>query len=285
MLLLKTRSDLQQWLTDTRRQGLCIGLAPTMGNLHAGHLELLSLLQPHCEVRVCSIFVNPTQFGPNEDFDRYPRTLQQDQDLLEQVGCEVLFAPDTHTLYPDTLNPATRVVVSGLEDRWCGATRPGHFQGVATVVAKLLHLIQPDVACFGEKDYQQLSIIRQMVRDLDFPVEILACPTRRESSGLALSSRNQYLTADERPRASMIFEMLKQISKLINDRVHDYRMLESTATNVLDKSGFITEYFAIVDATTLEPATPATTQLRVLAAARLGNTRLIDNVGLCLDTP
>ncbi len=277
MKLIYDRDSLRKWVRKKHQDGERIGLAPTMGNLHAGHLRLLDVLRPHSDCRIVSIFVNPTQFGPNEDFDRYPRTLERDLEQLSATGCEAVFVPGVEEMYPFGRDPLTRVVVRDLENRLCGAFRPGHFQGVATVVSKLLHLVQPDVACFGEKDWQQLAVIRAMVRDLDMPVDILGCPTEREQDGLAMSSRNQYLSPEERQRAVILYRTLQQSATAIRGGLRDFRMLESSAMGLLQKSGFVMDYFSIVDAETLEPAVDLTQQIRLLAAGRLGQTRLIDN--------
>ncbi len=279
-------ASLRRRLQAERQSGLRIGLLPTMGNLHAGHLALLSDLAAACDLTVCSIFVNPTQFGVNEDFSRYPRTLSQDQEQLQAAGCSLLFAPDVSEMYPKGSEHNTVVSVPGLQDVLCGAHRPGHFQGVATVVSKLFHIVQPDVAIFGEKDYQQLAVLRRMSEDLNFPVRIIAGATRRDDDGLALSSRNQFLDAEERQRAPMLYKTLCQVRDAIQNGLRDYRMLESSARGLLDKSGFITDYLSIVDARTLQPADVNCQHLTLLVAARLGHTRLIDNLSLSLaETP
>ncbi len=281
MITVHDKAALRSWISLCRQQGQRIGLAPTMGNLHAGHLRLLEKLRPHCDRIVCSIFVNPTQFAAHEDFGSYPRTLETDQIKLEQAGCDLVFAPSAHVMYNGHTDQLTRVVVRDMENLLCGASRPGHFQGVATVVSKLFNLVQPDVACFGEKDFQQLSLLRQMTLDLDFPITIVSCPTEREADGLAMSSRNQYLSPEERQRAPMLYRTLQQMRDAILQGNRDYRMLETAATGLLDKSGFVTDYFSIADANTLQPAESTTSDLLVAVAARLGSTRLIDNLTLC----
>ncbi len=278
------RAALRARLQEARARGRRIGLLPTMGNLHSGHIALLEDLRRVCDISICSIFVNPTQFGAGEDFERYPRTLPQDQERLSAAGCDLLFAPSIVEMYPHGLTTLTTVTVQGLQDGLCGAHRPGHFQGVASVVCKLFNIVQPDVAIFGEKDYQQLAVLRRMSQDLDFPLRILAGATRRAEDGLALSSRNQYLRPDERQRAPMLYRTLQQMRDAILSGIDDYRMLESSATGLLEKSGFRTDYFSIVDADSLEPAGTQTQHLTLLVAARLGETRLIDNISVNLAT-
>ncbi len=279
------RAALRARLQEARARGRRIGLLPTMGNLHSGHIALLEDLRRVCDISICSIFVNPTQFGAGEDFERYPRTLPQDQERLSAAGCDLLFAPSIVEMYPHGLTTLTTVTVQGLQDCLCGAHRPGHFQGVASVVSKLFNIVQPDVAIFGEKDYQQLAVLRRMTLDLDFPVQILAGATRRDADGLALSSRNQYLRPDERQRAPMLYRTLQQMRDAILSGIDDYRMLESSATGLLEKSGFHTDYFSVVDADSLQPAGAQTRRLTLLVAARLGETRLIDNISLDLAAP
>ncbi|NNM51248.1 MAG: pantoate--beta-alanine ligase [Pseudomonadales bacterium] len=281
MITVHDKASLRSWVSQCRQQDQRIGLAPTMGNLHTGHLRLLDMLRPHCDQIVCSIFVNPTQFAAHEDFGNYPRTLEADQRKLEQAGCDLVFAPAADVMYNGQSDQLTRVVVRDMENLLCGASRPGHFQGVATVVSKLFNLVQPDIACFGEKDYQQLSILRKMTIDLDFPITIVGCPTERESDGLAMSSRNHYLTPEERQRAPMLYRTLQQMRDAILQGTRDYRMLETAATGLINKSGFVTDYFSIADALTLQPADSETPDLLVAVAARLGSTRLIDNLTLC----
>lgn len=265
-----------------RGEGLRVGLVPTLGNLHAGHQALVAHCSQLAERTVVSIFVNPTQFGVGEDFERYPRTLEADRDKLAKVGAAAIFAPSVDEVYPGGAEHATVVEVPGLSDILCGAARPGHFRGVTTVVSRLFNMIQPDVAVFGQKDWQQLLVIRRMTRDLSFPVEIVGMPTIRESDGLALSSRNSYLGPDERENAPRLYRVLRDTAAAMASGRRDYPTLESEATDELRAAGFRPDYVAIRDASTLAipdlDAPPSS--LRVLAAAWLGRARLIDNVGI-----
>lgn len=283
MLTETTVAGLRAVLQAHRRAGRRIGFVPTMGNLHAGHISLIARARAECDVVVSSIFVNPTQFGANEDFASYPRTLAEDSHLLAEAHCDVLFAPDVTEMYPNGRDQFTTVSVAGMSDLLCGEFRPGHFTGVATVVSKLFNLVQPDVAYFGEKDFQQLAVIRIFTRELAFPVEIVGVPTARAEDGLALSSRNGYLSASERQQAPMIYKTLCQVRDAINGGLRDYRMLEDASRLHLQKSGFVPDYLAICRRDDLQPATEADRELVILVAARLGRTRLIDN--LCLSLP
>ncbi|MBL8299055.1 MAG: pantoate--beta-alanine ligase [Rhodanobacteraceae bacterium] len=263
-----------------RREGLRIGLVPTMGNLHAGHYSLVRAARERCDRVVASVFVNPTQFGPNEDFARYPRTLDADAAGLEGEGCDLLFAPPVESMYPFGLAAATRVEVGGVTEMLEGAFRPGHFAGVATVVLRLLNLVQPDAALFGRKDYQQLLTIRRLVTDLCLPVEIGEVATMREADGLAMSSRNQYLNVDERPRAANMYATLCRMrdAVLCGDAID---AVEREARAALEQTGFRVDYAAIRRADDLgEAANGQTTGLIGLVAARLGMTRLIDNLAI-----
>jgi pantoate--beta-alanine ligase len=248
-----------------------------MGNLHAGHQSLLAAAHARAPNVIASIFVNPLQFGPNEDFSRYPRTLQHDELLLTQAGCDLLFAPPVAQIYPQGEQP-TRVQVRTLSETLCGQFRPGHFDGVATVVAKLLIIVAPDVAVFGEKDYQQLLIIRRMVADLALPVEIVGAPVVRAPDGLALSSRNQYLSAAERARAPAIYRALREAAAAIEAGAGDHAALERSGAAALERAGLRVDYFAVRDAADLGAPRADSVQLAVLAAAWLGRARLIDNV-------
>lgn len=261
-----------------KSQGRAVGLVPTMGNLHAGHLALLKLARSRCERVVTSIFVNPTQFGPNEDYARYPRTLEQDRAALADNECDLLFVPSVEIMYPYGPEHSVSVHVPGVTEVLEGAHRPGHFDGVATVVTKLFHLVQPDVAVFGQKDYQQLRVIERMVSDLSLPVSVVGGPTRREADGLALSSRNQYLSADERRLAPQLFATLRQMREL-HLQGHARQAIEQAATARLERAGFDTDYIVIRRAADLaEPDADERANLVALAAARLGRTRLIDNL-------
>ena len=261
-----------------RGQGLRVGFVPTMGNLHAGHLALIQRARSLCERVVCSIFVNPTQFGPTEDYARYPRTLEADAAALAAAGCDLLFLPAVETMYPLGLDQAVRVEVPGLSDVLCGAHRPGHFAGVATVVARLFNLVQPDVAVFGRKDYQQLQVIRHLVSDLGFPIRIEAGDTVREVDGLAMSSRNQYLDAEQRPRAARLYAVLQAMAD--RSRAGEpATAIEGWATRELEASGFVVDYAALRRPERLDRPFPEGAGPRVaLLAARLGSTRLIDNL-------
>ena len=266
--------------------GHAVGLVPTMGNLHEGHLELVQACRRQCDVRVVSIFVNPTQFGPDEDFANYPRTLDDDLARLDEAQVDVVFNPRVEEMYP-TGQQGVTVTVPDLANTLCGASRPGHFDGVATVVAKLFNIVQPQHAFFGEKDWQQLAVIRAMVRQLDMPIDVVGVPTVRAESGLALSSRNNYLSDSERDRAALLNATLMDIKRAIEARrwrdasgSQRYGELESQAATSLTDGGFDVDYVAVRDAHRLCEPDSASTELRILAAARLGGARLIDNVGV-----
>ncbi|GAA0687964.1 pantoate--beta-alanine ligase [Dyella sp. SG562] len=261
-----------------RSQGQTVGFVPTMGNLHAGHHSLIKLARARTDRVVASVFVNPTQFGPNEDFDRYPRTLSQDQAGLAEQHCDLVFAPDVATMYPFGPASSVSVHVPAITDTLEGAHRPGHFDGVATVVCKLFNLVQPDVAVFGQKDFQQLKVIERMVRDLALPVKVMGAPTLRADDGLALSSRNQYLSRDERELAPQIYATLQQMRELV-EKGHAIKVVEQAAASKLARGGFDPDYAAIRRAEDLsEPAEGEREGLVALIAARLGKTRLIDNL-------
>ncbi len=260
-----------------RVQRLRVGFVPTMGNLHDGHMDLFRTLMPHCDRIVCSIFANPLQFGEGEDFGAYPRTLEADMERLEEIGCDSLFAPSVDEMYGPLGMSHTKVSVKHLNQKYCGAFREGHFIGVATVVNKLFNIVLPHVAVFGEKDFQQLAVIRQMVEDLSMRVEILASPTYREESGLAYSSRNQYLTAEEKHTAAMLYQVLCRVRDGIRSGEPADVLLEEGRIT-LNGAGFNTEYLELADATSLDPASDSSTDVVILAAARLGRARLIDNV-------
>lgn len=282
MQVIKDLDALRQTLAGWRRQGQRIALVPTMGNLHAGHLDLVTRAQTLADQVVVSIFVNPTQFGPNEDLAAYPRTLAQDQQRLREHQVGVLFLPDVNTLYPGGLPTQLRIEVSGLSDMLCGEFRPGHFVGVATVVAKLFIVVMPDVAVFGEKDFQQLMVIRRMARELLLPIEIEGVPTRREADGLALSSRNQYLNPTERAQAPALYQELRELRERILAGARDYPALEQQARRRLQSLGFAPDYVSVRRAEDLQLPSPADEDLVVLVAAYLGRARLIDNVRINL---
>jgi pantoate--beta-alanine ligase len=275
--------EVRERVSTWRRAGERVVFVPTMGNLHAGHVSLIEAAKRHGERFVASIFVNPMQFGPNEDFNHYPRTPQRDSEMLAAAGCDLMFMPDVAEIYPHGANNATRVEVPGISTVLCGEFRPGHFEGVATVVAKLFHIVEPDTAIFGEKDFQQLTVIRRMVADLCLRVEVIGAPTVRDADGLAMSSRNQYLTAEERALAPIIYQKLLASQAKIASGARDFRALERAETGELDAAGFRTDYFAICDADTLAPAGPDARRIAVLVASRLGRARLIDNIHFALD--
>lgn len=260
------------------REGLRISLVPTMGNLHRGHLSLLAAARQHSERCVASIFVNPTQFGPGEDFARYPRTPAEDQRQLLEAGCDLLFMPEVAQLYPGGAELVTRVEVAGLSGILEGEFRPGHFAGVATVVTKLFHIVEPDVAVFGQKDFQQLTLIRRMVTELCLPIQIIGAPTVRDPDGLALSSRNQYLTQKERALAPELHAALTAAAARVGSGDPDLAAIEHAGRLRLERQGVLPDYFAVRAAQDLSVPGPHSRELVVLVAARIGKTRLIDNV-------
>ena len=253
-----------------------------MGDLHAGHLKLIEACRQHCDSCIATVFVNPMQFGPKEDFEAYPRTLARDQKELEELQVDMLFAPNMLEMYPDGQLTQTIVNVPGLGDELCGERRPGHFNGVTTVVAKLFLITQPDIAFFGEKDWQQLVIIKRMAKQLNFPIEIVGVPTCRESDGLAMSSRNRYLSNEERAIAPTLFLTLREAASHLQDGRKDYDEIEKSAMHKLSEAGFNPDYVAIRDSNTLQPpqVDGEPQEVRVFAAARLGRARLIDNIAV-----
>jgi len=262
-----------------RSRGGRLGLVPTMGALHEGHLSLIRAAKAKSDVVASSIFVNPTQFGPNEDFSRYPRDLEKDLALLERDGDDLVFVPSVEEMYPQ--QSVTWVAVEGLSDRLCGKSRPGHFRRVATVVAKLFNIVEPDIAFFGQKDAAQVAIIRRMVRDLNMPVAIEACPIVREPDGLALSSRNAYLSPEQRQDALVLFRSLLRVRELFADGERNPAILIKAAKNVLSGSSAVRlDYFEIVDPDELTPLALINQPALVAVAAFVGNTRLIDNIVL-----
>lgn len=276
MQILKTIESLQSALGDAANGTL--GFVPTMGNLHAGHLSLVARARAEHDLVVVSIFVNPLQFGANEDLDAYPRTLDADCAALIDAGCDVLFLPSAEELYGDDMQKSTRVQVPELGADYCGASRPGHFDGVTTVVAKLFNIVQPDAAYFGLKDYQQFSIIRKMVSDLAMPVVLHGVDTVREASGLALSSRNGYLTPEQKALAPLLYQTIKSIGEALAAGEQDFKRLTQAGKQQLQEAGFQPDYLAVANATSLRPATKEDSHLVVLVAASLGSTRLIDNL-------
>jgi pantoate--beta-alanine ligase len=282
LISVSTIPELRDRVGAWRRAGERVGFVPTMGNLHPGHLELVTECLRRTDRCVVSIFVNPMQFGEGEDYEAYPRTFQEDREKLIAAGADLLFAPEATTIYPQGDGEQTRVEVPGISDILCGASRPGHFVGVATVVCKLFNLVQPDLAVFGEKDFQQLMVIRRMVADLAFPIEIVGRATVREADGLARSSRNGYLDAQQRALAPNLYRVLQTTSRAIADGNTEYSRLEQAACERLDELGFRTDYFSIRCADDLAPAHGGASNLVLLAAAYLGRTRLIDNLSVTL---
>jgi pantoate--beta-alanine ligase len=272
-------APLRHAVAEARRSGQTIGLVPTMGALHAGHLRLLSAARAETGFVVASIFVNPTQFGPNEDLNRYPRPLERDLELCGQAGVDLVFHPQPEVMYPPDYR--TFVEVTGLQDVLCGASRPGHFRGVATIVLKLFNLVQPDRAYFGQKDAQQVRIIQQMVRDLNVPVEIRVCPIVREADGLALSSRNEYLEAEERSQATVLYHALTEAQRRIEAGEHDAAAVRQVMVErIASVPGTVLDYAAVVDADSLQALDRIVVGRPVLLAlaVRFGSTRLIDNL-------
>ena len=283
MITVNTVAALREAVTAARRAGKRIAFVPTMGNLHAGHGALVVRATTLADFVVASVFVNPLQFGANEDLDSYPRTLAADQQRLTEAGCDLLFAPTVSEMYPDGMPGLTTVSVPGVSSGLCGGSRPGHFDGVATVVTKLFNMVQPDVAVFGEKDFQQLAVIRKMVRDLNMPIEIIGQPTVRAEDGLALSSRNGYLSAEQRAVAPGLYQILQQLADALRDGERNHAALAGEGCRLLELAGFVPDYLEIRHPLTLLPAASADRQLVIVAAARLGTTRLIDNLLVDLD--
>ncbi len=277
MRIIHTVKELRAW----RKSVGTVAFVPTMGNLHQGHLALVAAAKERADEVVVSIFVNRLQFGQGEDFQTYPRTLADDAAKLEALGVAVVFAPDEHELYPN-VKQDFNVEPPHIQNELCGAFRPGHFRGVATVVSKLFNIVQPDVACFGKKDYQQLHVIRTMVSDLNMPIDIVPVDTGRGEDGLALSSRNGYLTEAERQQAPDLYAVLTRVKTALVAGAIDYSALASEAAATLSEKGWVVDYVAIRDADTLEVAAAGAKHLVILGAARLGNTRLIDNIDISL---
>ena len=282
MNMVKTLRELRAAVAQARAEGKQIGFVPTMGNLHAGHVSLVEIAGQRADFVVASIFVNPLQFGAGEDLDKYPRTLAADQEKLLAAGCHLLFHPDVAEIYPHGMGDQTRVSVPGVSKGLCGASRPGHFEGVATVVTKLFNMVQPDLAVFGEKDYQQLAVIRALVQDLNMPIQIIGEPTVRAEDGLALSSRNGYLSAEQRAAAPALYRTLQQLASAIRDGNRDFAQLIEAGQASLVSAGFRPDYLEIREASSLRPAEANDTQLVILGAAFMGTTRLIDNLAFQL---
>lgn len=282
MQIVRTVREIREAIARERSQGKRIGFVPTMGNLHEGHLQLVRQARSTCDIVVVSIFVNPLQFGLNEDWEQYPHTFEADVEKLESVNTHYLFYPTEPEMYPNGMATQTKVEVAVMTNILCGASRPGHFLGVTTVVAKLFNMVLPDEAVFGIKDYQQLAVIRRMAEDLCIPIQITAAPIARADDGLALSSRNGYLTAAERPIAATLYQTLCWARDRIQQGERNYPALETTAKQRLTAAGMRPDYFSVIHPKTLEPATPADASIAILAAVYLGKTRLIDNVTLTL---
>lgn len=277
------RTQVKKW----RQQGLSIAFVPTMGNLHAGHISLVDEAHKHADKVIASIFINPMQFGENEDIDSYPRTMENDQQKLIAAGTDLLFTPTPEIVYPKGIAKQSYVEVPNVSNLYCGESRPGHFRGVATVVCKLFNLVQPDVACFGLKDYQQVQVIQTMVEDLSMPIKIVPVATSREESGLALSSRNGYLTAQEKTIAPALQQNLQWLAQEIKTGFSqqesiDFIGLAKKAAKAIDEQGMKTDYIHVCHAQTLQPASEDDVTLVIIAAAYCGKARLIDNLQLNL---
>ena len=282
MQFITDKKTLREIVAQQKDSGNSVGLVPTMGNLHAGHLRLISEARSKCDFVVSTIFVNPLQFGPKEDLDAYPRTLDADRRLLEQQGCDALFAPSTEEVYGKDINHQSIVHVPLLSENYCGASRPGHFDGVATVVCKLFNMVAPDFAFFGLKDYQQFLVIKKMAADLAIPIRIEGVETVREESGLAMSSRNGYLSAEQKLLAANLYRCLTDSAAEIRNQSRAYSDIEDTAIERLENLGLQPDYFAICNAETLQAATPDDRSLVILAAVYIGPSRLIDNLRIQL---
>ena len=275
-------TELRAIIANWRQQGDRVGFVPTMGNLHAGHLSLMAQCRSLSDRVVASIFVNPLQFAPGEDYVSYPRTLDLDAAALQAAGVDLLFAPATELIYPGHEEERTRIHVPTLESMLCGVSRPDFFSGVATVVNLLFNLVRPQLAVFGEKDYQQLLVIRRMVADLHLPVEIVGGALVREADGLAMSSRNAYLTPEQRRRAPALYRALVTAAEALRTGGGDFTAIEDRGGAALESAGLRTDYFSVRRASDLHPARAGDSQLRILAAAKLGRARLIDNIGIQL---
>ncbi|BES69796.1 pantoate--beta-alanine ligase [Marinobacter nanhaiticus D15-8W] len=284
MRTVHTIRELRALISSHRQHGHRVGLVPTMGNLHEGHISLVEKALLQADVVVTSIFVNPMQFGAGEDLESYPRTLREDQQKLEAAGNHIVFAPPVEEVYPHGLVEQTQVTVPVVSEGHCGASRPGHFDGVSTVVTMLFNMVQPDVAIFGEKDFQQLAVIRKMASDLFMPIEIVGAPTMRDEDGLARSSRNGYLTESERLIAPTLYKTLQQTAANIQNGQSNFAELEKEANETLSKAGFRPDYVNIANSVTLKPARPGDGEITILAAAFLGKTRLIDNLSIHRDS-
>jgi pantoate--beta-alanine ligase len=275
-------NGLRDILRKHRKTNQTIGFVPTMGNLHDGHLALIKQAKQSNDIVVCSIFVNALQFGLNEDWDKYPRTYESDCTRLDQIGCDYLFYPEDGEMYPNGLDTQSRVICPTMTDVLCGASRPGHFEGVTTVVSKLFNIVQPDEAIFGIKDYQQLAVIKRMTEDLCLPVKIISAPIHREPDGLAMSSRNIYITKQERPKVKVLKQVLELIAKQIKAGNLDFTKLELEAKKRIKAEGFKTDYVTISNSKTLQPAAVDDRQITILGAMYTASARLIDNISISL---
>jgi pantoate--beta-alanine ligase len=275
-LVLKTVASARQWVHAERTSGRTIGLVPTMGFLHEGHLSLIRRAKQRCDRTVVSVFVNPLQFGPGEDYDRYPREFSRDLSLLEGEQTDAVFHPEEREMVPAP--PAISISVGKMGERLCGEFRPGHFNGVATIVAKLFHILEPHRAFFGQKDAQQIAILRAMVRELNFPLELEACPTVREPDGLAMSSRNVYLSPEERPHATVLYRSLEKARGLLASGTRDAGLVEREMRKMIEgEPGAKLDYARVVDTTSLEPVAEIKGEVLAAVAVRFGKARLIDN--------
>ncbi len=279
MLVISEIEPARRAIRDAQRRGKTVGLVPTMGALHEGHLSLIEAARERCAAVAVTIFVNPAQFGPSEDLDAYPRPLETDLAVCERTGADIVFTPMTETMYPG--DELTTVHVAGITEHLCGAHRPGHFDGVSTVVLKLFNILPADFAFFGEKDYQQLMVVRRMVQDLNLPIQITACPTVREADGLAMSSRNKYLSPDQRQQAGSLFRALHAAVRRIEAGERDPTVIVQDIRKEIAAAGPVTiDYVDVIDAVTLNPLTVIRGTVRICLAVRIGPCRLIDNVGV-----
>lgn len=278
MITIYNIASLKVAIHNARTQGLRIGLVPTMGNLHDGHISLIKKAKTESDIVITSIFVNPLQFGHNEDLTSYPRTLEDDKQRLTTAECEILFAPTTTEMFPNGYKSQSTINVPVVSEGLCAGCRPGHFDGVATIVSKLFNIISPDIAVFGEKDYQQLAVIKKMTRDLNMHTQIIEASTIRAPDGLALSSRNNYLSQNERQTAPYLYHSIKHMASSIKKGIKEYQSLINATKRNINSKGFMVEYIEILNQNSLEPATPIDHELIILIAAKLGRTRLIDNI-------
>lgn len=283
MQVFHTVNGLREILRKHRNNGQKIGFVPTMGNLHDGHLALIKQAKQTNDIVVCSIFVNALQFGLNEDWDKYPRTYDSDCEKLDQEGCDYLFYPEDGEMYPNGLDTQSRVICPTMTDVLCGASRPGHFEGVTTVVSKLFNIVQPDEAIFGIKDYQQLAVIKRMTEDLCLPVKIISAPIHREADGLAMSSRNSYINEDERPKVKVLKQVLELIAEQIKAGNLEFTQLEMEAKKRIESEGFKADYVTISNSKTLEPAAVDDREITILGAMYTDSARLIDNISINLN--